>query len=365
MIRLLLLLAPFAALAGLIYWGLLRRYDINYYLSHRPPVFWAALSLAALDLLALVAVIMRYLARWLLGLPLVAIEHCAPGQALAESSRRMQGHRSVAATLLAAWALMGLALSLLSLPLLQALGRTVAPAFGETLRGILVFSGLVALLGLAASFALSVLLKALLALITARFYLATASIAELQLHARRLAEPGPAESAMRRRWPIIVGAVIALALAGAALGYALLQGTMADRPVLVFAHRGASAAAPENTLAAFRRAGLDHADFVELDVQETADGVVVVAHDSDLMKVGALAIEDLGLDRRTTARGRYRQPLCAGLLRRARADARRGPGRVPRHHAGRHRTQGLRARPEARAARAWSWSRPPACRTRS
>src|SRR5580765_1407357 len=52
-IRLLVLLAPFAAVAGLIYWALLRRYDINYYLGDRPPQFWVALSLVALDLLAL------------------------------------------------------------------------------------------------------------------------------------------------------------------------------------------------------------------------------------------------------------------------------------------------------------------------
>ena len=50
-------------------------------------------------------------------------------------------------------------------------------------------------------------------------------------------------------------------------------------------HRGASASRPENTLASFRRAGEEHADFVELDVQESSDGVVLVAHDRDLMKV--------------------------------------------------------------------------------
>jgi glycerophosphoryl diester phosphodiesterase len=61
--------------------------------------------------------------------------------------------------------------------------------------------------------------------------------------------------------------------------------TRTDRPVIVIAHRGASASAPENTLASFRRAAEEHADFVELDVQESSDGVVVVAHDRDLMKV--------------------------------------------------------------------------------
>ena len=50
----------------------------------------------------------------------------------------------------------------------------------------------------------------------------------------------------------------------------------------VWAHRGASAKAPENTLAAFRLAHELGADGVELDVQLTADGQVVVIHDETL-----------------------------------------------------------------------------------
>ena len=53
----------------------------------------------------------------------------------------------------------------------------------------------------------------------------------------------------------------------------------------VTAHRGSSAAAPENTMAAVKRAIEDGADWVEIDVQETADGQVVVFHDSDFMKL--------------------------------------------------------------------------------
>lgn len=45
------------------------------------------------------------------------------------------------------------------------------------------------------------------------------------------------------------------------------------------AHRGASAAAPENTMAAFRLAEQMGADGIELDVQLTRDGVPVVIHD--------------------------------------------------------------------------------------
>lgn len=51
---------------------------------------------------------------------------------------------------------------------------------------------------------------------------------------------------------------------------------------IIFAHRGASAYAPENTLAAFELALRQGADAVELDTKLTADGQVVVIHDQTL-----------------------------------------------------------------------------------
>jgi glycerophosphoryl diester phosphodiesterase len=55
---------------------------------------------------------------------------------------------------------------------------------------------------------------------------------------------------------------------------------------LVIGHRGASAREPENSLAAFRRAALDGADGVELDVLCCGSGEVVVFHDDDLRRLG-------------------------------------------------------------------------------
>ena len=46
----------------------------------------------------------------------------------------------------------------------------------------------------------------------------------------------------------------------------------------VWAHRGASGYAPENTLEAFKKAEKMKADGVELDVQLTKDGELVVIH---------------------------------------------------------------------------------------
>jgi glycerophosphoryl diester phosphodiesterase len=77
----------------------------------------------------------------------------------------------------------------------------------------------------------------------------------------------------------------------------------ADRP-LVFAHRGGSKLAPENTLAAFDNGMRLGADGFELDVQLSADGVPVALHDPTLDRttdrsgpVAALTAADLaGVD---------------------------------------------------------------------
>lgn len=73
-------------------------------------------------------------------------------------------------------------------------------------------------------------------------------------------------------------------------------------PPLILAHRGASAYAPENTLAAFRLARELGADGVELDVQLTRDHVPVVIHD-DLV------------DRTTDGHGRVTELTIAEISR--------------------------------------------------
>ncbi|PYS86482.1 MAG: hypothetical protein DMF62_15765 [Acidobacteria bacterium] len=70
---------------------------------------------------------------------------------------------------------------------------------------------------------------------------------------------------------------------------------------LIIAHRGASARAPENTLAAFQMAIDAGGEGVEFDVRLAKDDVPVVIHDHDLKRVGSrnervagLTSEDLG-----------------------------------------------------------------------
>jgi glycerophosphoryl diester phosphodiesterase len=56
--------------------------------------------------------------------------------------------------------------------------------------------------------------------------------------------------------------------------------------MLVISHRGASGHAPENTLAAFRRALEMGAKAMEFDVHQTLDHELVVAHDENLKRCG-------------------------------------------------------------------------------
>ena len=55
----------------------------------------------------------------------------------------------------------------------------------------------------------------------------------------------------------------------------------------IIGHRGASAIAPENTLAAFERAFRDGADGIELDVTLSSEGVPMVIHDDTLERTAA------------------------------------------------------------------------------
>lgn len=69
---------------------------------------------------------------------------------------------------------------------------------------------------------------------------------------------------------------------------ASLTGEASARPFSI-AHRGAPTAAPENTLSSYRAAIARHADFVETDVAETADGELVLMHDDQLRRTTNVA----------------------------------------------------------------------------
>ena len=56
----------------------------------------------------------------------------------------------------------------------------------------------------------------------------------------------------------------------------------------ITAHRGSSVTAPENTIPAIEKAMEEMADSVEIDVQMTSDGVIVLGHDASLKRVAGV-----------------------------------------------------------------------------
>ncbi|MCA9005943.1 MAG: hypothetical protein KDA70_11795, partial [Planctomycetaceae bacterium] len=98
--------------------------------------------------------------------------------------------------------------------------------------------------------------------------------------------------------PRLAAAAVIGVLIAALIGYTSLQSLEIKEDPQIMAHRGASKAAPENSLAAFQQAIDDKADWIELDVQETSDGKVVVVHDSDFMKLAGnpLKVWDAAFD---------------------------------------------------------------------
>ncbi len=84
--------------------------------------------------------------------------------------------------------------------------------------------------------------------------------------------------------------ILCLAGAGAFFAYdSFYAGTVRASSIAseakITSHRGSSFEAPENTLPAIEKAIEEMTDYVEIDVQETKDGVVVVYHDSSLRRI--------------------------------------------------------------------------------
>ncbi|MFL0498863.1 glycerophosphodiester phosphodiesterase [Priestia megaterium] len=100
---------------------------------------------------------------------------------------------------------------------------------------------------------------------------------------------------------LLAGAGLAFTLLFSPLSQAFAAETTGDlRKVDNVAHRGASAYAPENTIAAFDKAVEMKSDYIEIDVQRSKDGKLVVIHDTTVDrttdgsgKVGNLTFKEL------------------------------------------------------------------------
>jgi glycerophosphoryl diester phosphodiesterase len=109
---------------------------------------------------------------------------------------------------------------------------------------------------------------------------------------------------MRSRWLGLVGGLVVV-LGASLIAATLLASRVALHPYfaqfehtpLVMAHQGGNGLWPDNTLYAFERAAALGVDVLEMDIHSTADGVLVVMHDSTVDRTtdGSGAILDMTL----------------------------------------------------------------------
>jgi len=280
-IRVLVIVLPFLAVGGAVAWFLITDYDINYYLSEKPPVFLAAVAVIGLLLLTMSVILFRRLLAWSLALPLILFTDISPARSFVESENLTQSNKRLFFMALGIWALAAFLLGTVVLGSVHFLGAKLVPLFFDSINLlVLVLGGLVALLSLG-NLLISALTSGTFACLMVVLYdqygpaISTSDLTDSKKQDRRLRMTAP-------RFALLLISFTAVAVL---LGTWLVNGIQTRDDVAVIAHRGAAGKAPENTLASIRQAMKDGADWIEIDVQETMDGEVVVIHDSDFMKL--------------------------------------------------------------------------------
>ncbi len=279
-LRVLILALPFLAISGLIAWWWLTEYDINYYLTFHPPAFWIAVLMIGAVMLVMAWVLIRRLSAWALSLHLVLFENVHPAHVFNISASRMEGNRGRLKFSLVLWLATRLVIAA-AIAWVAGLLFALVPLQGSGhLRLALIYSLIIAGLWALAGLVLAATALGALAVLLDRFF-------EPQTADLPHPEPG------RLGVPLFtaVGLALVAVLAGVWFGQNLLERVQAPNRAEVIGHRGAAALRPENTMASVLKAIEDGADWVEIDVQETADDVVIVAHDSDFMKLAGVNLK--------------------------------------------------------------------------
>jgi len=285
-LRLLIIILPFLAAGGLVAWLALTKYDINYYLAHKPPIFFAAAALIGVILLIMALVLIRKLLSWSLTLPLILFGGTSPKQSFKESAALVSGNKKLIAFVLIGWGASIFILSIMVFGLVQLLTTNIIPLFYDKMTLLLMVIGFLVALLVLGNFLITTLASGsfagLLIELSRHFGVETSikglggtkKSSQLRLTRSRLVLAG-------------IGGVLISFL----IGIWLIDDIQPIDDLTIVAHRGAAGRAPENTMASIQAAIEDNTDWVEIDVQETVDGQVVVVHDSDFMKLAGVDLK--------------------------------------------------------------------------
>ena len=285
-----LVAAPFLAVTALIYFQFLTEFDINFYLSNKPPVFWWAGSLILLCILTMTGALLSVFSGWVLALPLLLLGYETPAQVLKISRSASESQRiPITVALLILTLLHSGMLGFVSLLANLSLDGLLALA-GNSLQVMAYLLGGLLVAWLIANVLITFISNSALSLVILAMYTrAFPGAGDTGMDQMLLSSPSTPTRHVSGIKLAVLATVVSI-LAGLAINIAMNKLDMEDQ-TMVIAHRGASADAPENTLAAMELAIEQGADWVEIDVQETRDGEVVVIHDSDLKKIGGSGLK--------------------------------------------------------------------------
>lgn len=256
--------------------------DLYFYISTRPPEFLRAVVMIAVAAAAAAFTGLYLLLRAGLALPICLLHPIGAPAALhravlATAGRTMALLPRLFGVIAALWALWIAALAALSHLLIWLLSQPVtSPSLNLGAIGFIIITALTFAVLVAISHAAVVLVL-----------IADSSADHALPQATELAPT--LRTAARLRLVVAVLVCAAIPVAAVLEVVRASQAAASDRAIAITAHRAGSAHAPENTLAALRSAIAARADVVEIDVQETADGKVVVLHDTDLRRVAGVA----------------------------------------------------------------------------
>jgi glycerophosphoryl diester phosphodiesterase len=281
---------PFLGLAALVYLLLLSGHDINYYLAEKPPIFIFALMIGMLLLLVMGILLALLYVRWAVALPLCLFEGKSGWAALRGSRTLVRGYFQPIALLLLGWAAFVALVSFIAFWVVDRTGMMVLRGVSGNADLMISTAGMLMVLWIVQAALLSFIGMTGHSLLVMRLY---ENLSQMGTRLPPLASELAGEnsvSSINRQWRwsrvwIAAGLFGVITTGGT---YAMIENLELNDRVAVTAHRGSSLHAPENTLSAVKRAIQDGADYAEIDVQETADGTVVVIHDSDLMRIAGL-----------------------------------------------------------------------------
>jgi glycerophosphoryl diester phosphodiesterase len=285
---------PFVLGIGLTYRLLLREWDLYYYLNVRPLSWWIAVAVAGTILAAYLVLAAWLHIRWLFSIPVLVFEDATPTRALRESWRQTRGRFwEFAVPLAICWVIVIIS-SLTMTWLVRAAAAQLLDFTGLTLKFVVpVVVGTLALIAILDALWF-IIGKIVYVLLMADFY------HEMMEGKQRPSVPVPAAGMLSPTGFKRIGWLIAgiALIMGVTAGVAFIQGFDINRAVEITGHRGSKVRAPENTLSALRQAIAEGADYAEIDVQTTADGVVVLLHDADLMRVASVKrrLRDINFD---------------------------------------------------------------------